>query len=108
MSELQWPTDPKFLIPGVNDTWNDYQKFRKGAVVTSKDWKDARKELNAQFQQYLSEGGLPARIEKETHRFDRMIISINWFTRLHAPTFISFCIFQEGGILNLQPSNGDL
>ena len=76
MSEALWPTHPKFLIPGVNDTWNDYQKFRKGAVVTSKDWKDARQALNAQFQQYLSEGGLAAQIGKDTHR-SKGLIDIN-------------------------------
>jgi hypothetical protein len=73
MSESQWPTHPKFLIPGVNDTWNDYQKFRKGTVVTSKDWKDARQALNAEFQQFLSEGGLLAQIEKVAHRFECMV-----------------------------------
>jgi hypothetical protein len=70
MCDSQWPAEAKFLIPGVNDTWNDYQKFRKGVVVTSKDWKDARKILNGQYQQYLAEGGLPAQIERETHRFE--------------------------------------
>jgi hypothetical protein len=73
MSDSQWPTDPKFLIPGVNDTWNVYQKFRKGTVVTSKDWKDARQALNAQHQQYVSEGGLAAQIEKDSHRFVCMV-----------------------------------
>ncbi len=94
MSESQWPAHPKFLIPGVNDTWNDYQKFRKGTVVSSKDWKDARQALNAEFQRYLSEGGLPAQIEKETHRFECMVVFnlyLTNFTHLsdfHAPQFL--------------------
>ena len=71
----QWPTHAKFLVRGVNDTWNDYQKFRKGVVITSKEWKDARQNLHAQFQQYLSEGGLPAHIEMEARRFEFMVIS---------------------------------
>jgi hypothetical protein len=69
MSESEWPAHARFLIPGVNDTWNNYQKFRKGGISASKDWKDARQALHAEYQQYLVEGGLPARIDKETHRF---------------------------------------
>ncbi len=68
MSESEWPVHAQFLIPGVNDTWNNYQKFRKGGFATGKDWKEARQALHAEFQQYISEGGLPTLFDKETYR----------------------------------------
>ena len=66
-----WPQHPKFLIPGVNDSWNDFQKFCKGKVVTGKEWKEARQLLHAEYQTYLAEGGLPASVNEETQRFNK-------------------------------------
>ncbi len=70
MSESLWPEHAQFLIPGVNDTWNSYQKFHKGVKSGSNDWKEARQALHAEFQRFLSDGGFPARIDKETQRFE--------------------------------------
>ncbi len=63
-----WPEHARFLIPGVNDTWNDYQRLCKGMVVTGKEWKAARRALHEQYQTYLAEGGEPTHINVETHR----------------------------------------
>jgi hypothetical protein len=52
-----WPTNPSLLIPGVNDTWNAFQKLSSGKAVTSKDWKVAREELHKEFKAYLANGG---------------------------------------------------
>ncbi len=66
----QWPKHPQFLIPGVNDTWNDYQQFCKGKNVTGKEWKEARQLLHAQYQMFVAEGGPPASINEQTQRFE--------------------------------------
>ena len=54
-----WPIQPQFLIPGVNDTWNEFQKSSRGKTVTSNDWKTARAVLHEEFKQYLATGGVP-------------------------------------------------
>jgi hypothetical protein len=64
----QWPLHPQFLIPGVNDSWNDFQKFCKGKVVTGNEWKVARQALHLEYKIFIAEGGSPASISKETHR----------------------------------------
>jgi hypothetical protein len=64
----QWPQHPQYLIPGVNDSWNDFQKFCKGQVVTGKEWKVAREALHAEYKIFIAEGGSPASISMETHR----------------------------------------
>ncbi len=65
----QWPQHARFLIPGVNDTWNDFQKFCKGKAVNGKEWKEARQLLHTQYQDFIAEGGSPAAIDEETQRF---------------------------------------
>jgi hypothetical protein len=71
---MTWPEHPRFLIPGVNDSWNDYQKFCKGKSVTGKDWKEARQALQKQYQAYLAEGGEPVLISVETQRCNHSLI----------------------------------
>jgi hypothetical protein len=53
-SQFEWPADARFLIPGVNDTWNCFQKFCRGKVVTPMQWKVAKSEL---FSQYAATTG---------------------------------------------------
>jgi hypothetical protein len=72
--DTSWPAHARFLIPGVNDSWNDYQRFCKGKAVTSKDWKEARQALQAQYQAYLADGGEPAHINTQTHRLDHPLL----------------------------------
>jgi hypothetical protein len=68
--QTPWPQHGRFLIQGVNDTWNEYQKFCKEIrkLATSKDWKAAREALHAEYQQFIAEGGMPLKIEKEFSR----------------------------------------
>jgi hypothetical protein len=73
----QWPQHPRFLIPGVNDDWNSFQKFCKGKAVTGREWKEARQLLHAQYQLYIAEGGLPATINQETHRFCHLSFDVS-------------------------------
>jgi hypothetical protein len=68
--QSRWPEDVRFLIPGVNDTWNFFQKFSKGKSVTGRDWKEARQALNSQYQIFLAEGGCPESILKDSQRFE--------------------------------------
>jgi hypothetical protein len=64
-----WPQHGRFLIHGVNDTWNEYQKFCKGTrLVTPKDWKAARAALHAQHEEFIAEGGVPLKFDHETCR----------------------------------------
>ncbi len=70
--QSQWPEDVRFLIPGVNDTWNLFQKYCKGKTVTGTNRKDARKELYDKYQIFLAEGGSPGSIVEDSHRFERI------------------------------------
>jgi hypothetical protein len=44
-----WPEHGRYLIPGVNDTWNCFQKFCKGASVTAAMWKEAKAVLLTEY-----------------------------------------------------------
>ena len=98
MSDSVWPAHAQFLIPGVNDTWNNFQKSRKGVVSTSKDWKDARQALYSEFQRYLSAGGLPLRFDKDMQRCECIADK----HRIH---LIVFSPLQERNVPNMQPSD---
>jgi hypothetical protein len=50
----EWPIHGRYLVPGVNDTWNCYQKFCRGNVVTASQWKAAKAELAAQYAEYYA------------------------------------------------------
>jgi hypothetical protein len=69
-TKTPWPQHGRFLIPGVNDTWNEFQKFCKGTkrLATSKDWRAAREALHAEYRQFIAEGGAPLTIEHATSR----------------------------------------
>jgi hypothetical protein len=56
-----WPEHPCLLIPGINDTWNVFQKKNRGKSVSSADWKAARYALHAQYRKFLADGGIPNR-----------------------------------------------
>ncbi len=60
-----WPQHGRFLIPGVNDTWNEYQKFCRGRLCTPDNWRSAREALHAEYQQFVAEGGIPLKIGDE-------------------------------------------
>jgi hypothetical protein len=55
----KWPDRGSELVPGVNDTWNEFQKFHNGKVVTSADWRAAKQALHAEYTAYLEGGGKP-------------------------------------------------
>ena len=55
----RWPKDGSTLIPGVNDTWNEFQKFKNGKIVTSADWRAAKQALHKEYTAYLKQGGKP-------------------------------------------------
>ena len=63
-----WPEHGHMLIPGVNDTWNDFQKYSRGKIVSSIDWKKAREVLYLKYEDYLASGGLPKQAPQETCR----------------------------------------
>ncbi len=52
-----WPVHGKYLIPGVNDTWNHFQKFCSGKCVSPEDWKSARQKLHDDYREHILEGG---------------------------------------------------
>jgi hypothetical protein len=64
-NKLEWPSHGRFLIPGVNNTWNAYQIFCRGKVKvpTTADWKEARKVLLEEYTEFLKQGGTPLEIE---------------------------------------------
>jgi hypothetical protein len=68
--QTRWPEDVRFLIPGVNDTWNLFQKFSKGRTVTGKDWKEARQALHDKYHNFLAEGGSPESMQEDAQRFE--------------------------------------
>ena len=74
--QSRWPDHVRFLMPGVNDTWNLFQKFSKGKAVTGAEWKEARQALHLEYQKFLAEGGSPESIIEDSHRFED--IFVNW------------------------------
>jgi hypothetical protein len=64
MSAIMWPTAGRFLIPGINDTWNEFQKFNKGKIVTPEEWRSAKAILHKDFQAHVGEGGEMLRLPK--------------------------------------------
>ena len=64
-----WPTEVRFLIPGINDTWNDYQKLCKGRLTTPAEWKSAKEKLRKEFNEHLANGGLAEAIPDEWRRW---------------------------------------
>jgi hypothetical protein len=75
-----WPVEAKLLIPGINDTWNDFQKFCKGKLITTAHWKLAREDLRKKFNEYLANGGVAEPIPEEYRRFVSDIIVIVIFS----------------------------
>jgi hypothetical protein len=64
-----WPSEAKFLIPGINDTWNDFQKLCKGKLTTTADWKLAKKKLRTEFDSHLANGGVAEAIPDDWRRY---------------------------------------
>ncbi len=64
---MTWPQHGCLLIPGVNDTWNEFQKSCSG-VVSSIDWKKAREKLQSEYEDFLSKGGIPTRVAEDSCR----------------------------------------
>lgn len=63
-----WPEHPSLLIPGVNDTWNVFQKGFRGKAVTPQEWKAAKEELHQEFKSFLASGGEPLKNKDDTFR----------------------------------------
>lgn len=61
--DLGWPQHARYLVPGVNDTWNSFQKFNRGRVVRADEWRVAKNALHADFAAYLAKGGIPANLK---------------------------------------------
>jgi hypothetical protein len=64
-----WPAEAKLLIPGINDTWNDFQKARKGRLFTPSDWKLAREALRKEFNEHVMSGGVAEPIPEDWRRY---------------------------------------
>jgi hypothetical protein len=63
-----WPSEVKLLIPGINDTWNDFQKLCKGKLTTPDEWKLAREALRKEFNEHLANGGVAEPIPDDWRR----------------------------------------
>jgi hypothetical protein len=91
-TQIPWPPHGRFLIPGVNDTWNEFQKFCKGTkkLLTSNDWRAAKAALHAQYQQFIAEGGIPLQIEYQASRYLIVLTLLNQILRNNSVTcFVS-------------------
>ncbi len=71
----KWPVHGTGLIPGVNDTWNEFQKFNNGKTVTSSDWRSAKNVLNAQYREHLEQGGKPNIALEPQNRYYSLLLS---------------------------------
>jgi hypothetical protein len=65
---MDWPLHGRFLIPGINDTWNNFQKFSKGRTSAPCDWAKARKILYEEYEEFLVQGGIPIAACEESVR----------------------------------------
>ena len=65
-----WPESGKFLIPGFNDSWNNFQKFSKGtSQISTADWRLARAALRKEYEEYVANGGTANEIPEEWQRY---------------------------------------
>ncbi len=51
------------MIPGMNDTWNVYQKFKRGLSARPAEWQAARAALRCEYEDYIAGGGVPLTME---------------------------------------------
>ena len=74
-----WPAEVKFLIPGINDTWNEFQKSRKGMLFTPSDWKSAREALRKEFNEHLANGGVAEPFPEDWRRYSfEFVAPVTW------------------------------
>ncbi len=71
--QTRWPEDMSHLMPGVNDTWNLFQKFRKGKTVTGAEWKEARRALHEKYKKLVAEGGSRESTMEVSQRFNESV-----------------------------------
>ncbi len=60
---MEWPLHGRYLIPGLNDTWNVYQKLKRGLSVKPAEWHAARAALRSEHEEYIASGGVQLTIE---------------------------------------------
>ena len=65
---MTWPDSEKFLIPGFNDSWNCFQKFSKGKLVSTADWRLARAALRKAHEEFVAKGGVAEQIPEQWRR----------------------------------------
>jgi hypothetical protein len=63
-----WPENARSLVPGFNDSWNSFQKFNKGRLVSTADWRLARAALRKAHEEFVATGGLAEQIPEDWHR----------------------------------------
>ncbi len=63
-----WPKDGRFLIAGFNDSWNCFQKFNKGKLISTADWRLAREALRKSHEEFVANGGVAEQFPAEWHR----------------------------------------
>jgi hypothetical protein len=68
---MPWPERGELLIPGINDTWNEFQKHSKGKSVSSADWKLAKEILYKEYEEHLAKGGTAEGITDDWCRLKR-------------------------------------
>lgn len=67
--EMVWPSHARFLVPGINDTWNEYQKLCKGRIVSSVDWKQSKDALHKEYEEFVAQGGVPAANDERCRQY---------------------------------------
>ena len=63
-----WPENERFLIPGLNDSWNCFQKFNKGRIISTADWRQSRAALRKRHEEFVANGGVAEQYPEEWHR----------------------------------------
>ena len=51
---IDWPSNPRELVRGVNDSWNSYQRAHKGRTVTTAEWKAERETLWQEYDKCMA------------------------------------------------------
>ena len=90
MPSDEWPFDGRYLIPGVNDTWNCFQKKFRGKTVTAAEWREEKAKLFAHYISIFPFGQIQTADDQE-RSFHCMDISC---------IFAHFLNFRKGSALS--------
>ena len=92
---IDWPSNPRELVRGVNDSWNSYQRVNKGRSVTTAEWKAARAAFRAEYDRFVASLSSveisPAETDEYMHDQDGEMEEVQYGNQLEVQQQQSWC-----------------